>query len=253
MLPLNDKNPTLHTAYATIAIIVLNLLAWIFVQHLGSTAGIARSLCTLALIPGELLHLADAGTLIPVGHGIACQLEAGAPLYTVVTSMFLHGGWLHIGGNMLFLWVFGDNVEDALGTARFVMFYLLCGLAAAAAQIATDPASVAPMVGASGAIAGVLGAYMRLYPSARVQTLVFLGIFATIVAIPAWVLLGMWFGLQLLSGLPALGRLGGDGGVAFWAHIGGFVAGVLLIGPMHNPALLAEHRAFGRRQSARWR
>ena len=251
MLPLTDENPTVSPAIATIAIIALNIGTWVLVQHMGSDRAIATSLCRLALIPGELLHLAPAGTLIPLGHELACQLDNGAPLYTLVTSMFLHGGWLHLLGNMLFLWVFGDNIEGAMGTVRFAAFYLLCGLAAAAAQVATDPGSTTPVVGASGAIAGVLGAYARLYPRARVKTLVFLGIFVTVIAIPAWVLLGVWFGLQLLSGLPQLGRLGGNGGVAFWAHIGGFVAGLLLIGPMHNPRLLARHRALGRRVSVR--
>ena len=251
MLPLNDENPTARTAFATLAIIAANVAAWVLVQHMGRDGGLEASLCRLALIPGEMLHLAPPGTLIPLGAGLACQLDSGAPLYTLVTSMFLHGGWLHLLGNLLFLWVFGDNVEDAMGAVRFIVFYLLCGLAAAATQMATDPASVTPMVGASGAIAGVLGSYARLYPHARVRTLVFLGFFVTVAAIPAWVLLGLWFVLQLLSGLPALGRLGGNGGVAFWAHIGGFVAGLLLTGPMHDPRLLARHRTLGRQARMR--
>ena len=141
--------------------------------------------------------------------------------------MFMHGGWLHLIGNMWFLWVFGDNVEDAMGPSRFILFYLLSGLVASAAQIATDTNSIIPMVGASGAIGGVMGAYALLYPRARVRTLVFLGFFITTLSVPALFILAWWFVVQLVSGLPALGRQGG--GVAFWAHIGGFLAGILLV------------------------
>ncbi|MDZ7735105.1 MAG: rhomboid family intramembrane serine protease [Gammaproteobacteria bacterium] len=163
----------------------------------------------------------------------------------------MHGGWFHIIANMWFLWVFGDNVEDAMGPFRFMVFYLLCGLAAATAQIAANPASEIPMVGASGAIGGVMGAYARLYPMVHVHTLIFLGFYITTIAIPAWVMLGYWFLLQLLGGLPALGATGG--GVAFWAHIGGFVAGLILIGPMHRPDYLAEHRRRAPRRVSRHR
>jgi membrane associated rhomboid family serine protease len=147
---------------------------------------------------------------------------------------------MHIIGNLWFLWVFGDNVEDLMGPFRFIAFYLLCGLAAAAAQIASDPQSTVPMVGASGAIGGVLGAYARLHPHARVQTLLVLGIYFTRIWVPAWVMLGYWFLLQLLGALPAIGSRGG--GVAFWAHIGGFVAGLLLSFVLVDPRRVEAHR-----------
>jgi membrane associated rhomboid family serine protease len=155
--------------------------------------------------------------------------------------MFLHGSWLHIIVNMWFLWVFGDNVEGAMGAFRFVVFYLLCGLAAAAAQTLTAPQSTIPMVGASGAIGGVMGAYARLYPRVQIQTLIFLGFFVTVIAVPAMVMLGYWFLLQFLSGLPALGET--RGGVAFWAHIGGFACGFLVIGLFRRADYLAQHLA----------
>jgi membrane associated rhomboid family serine protease len=152
--------------------------------------------------------------------------------------MFLHGGWLHLLGNMWFLWVFGNNVEDSMGHGRFAAFYLVCGLVAAATQIAVNPGSAIPMVGASGAISGVMGAYIVLYPRVRVHMLVFLGIFITRFAVPAWVMLGYWFFLQVLGGLPALARE--TGGVAFWAHSGGFVGGMVLIWLFRDPALVSR-------------
>jgi membrane associated rhomboid family serine protease len=162
---------------------------------------------------------------------------------TLLYHMFLHGGWLHIIGNMWFLWIFGDNVEDAMGSARFLAFYLLCGLAAATAQIITAPGATIPMVGASGAIGGVMGGYMRLYPGARIITLLPLGFYAARVSLPAIAMLGYWFILQIASGLPALGATGG--GVAFWAHVGGFLSGFLLVGPFSRPDYLAERRGLG--------
>ncbi len=170
-------------------------------------------------------YLSD-GTLV-------CTLDGNASPTTLFTSMFLHGGWFHILGNMWFLWVFGDNIEDVMGPLRFIVFYLLCGLAAAFAQIVSDPGSAVPMVGASGAIGGVMGAYALLYPRARVQTLLILGFYITTIGVPAYVMLGYWFLLQILGGLPALGS--SEGGVAFWAHIGGFVAGLALIHLFKRP------------------
>ena len=232
MFPLRDDNPTSGMPWVTYAIIGLNLLAWAAVQGFGTEQALARSLCLHALIPGDLLQLVGAGTQIPLGEGLRCVVDGNSDGKTLVTSMFLHGGWLHLIGNLWFLYIFGDNVEDALGAFRFAGFYLACGLAAAAAQIATDPSSTVPMVGASGAIGGVMGAYALLYPRAQIQTLIFLGFFFFTVAVPAVVMLGYWFLLQLLGGLPALGRTGG--GVAFWAHIGGFLAGVLLVWPLRR-------------------
>ncbi len=156
--------------------------------------------------------------------------------------MFMHGGWLHLIGNMWFLWIFGNNIEDSMGHGRFVAFYLLCGAAAAATQVLVDPQSRLPMVGASGAISGVLGAYILLYPRVRVHTLVTLGFFVTSVALPAYVILGYWFVLQLLLGtVGALSRV--EGGIAVWAHVGGFIAGLALIKLFVNPELRVSRQA----------
>ena len=227
MFPYRDENPTVLPPIVTVGVIALNVLAWVFVQGLGTTEPLVRSVCELGLIPGEALGTAAPGTVVPLGPDLQCVI--GEPhWFTVFTSMFLHGGWFHLIGNMVFLWVFGNNIEDAMGHGRFVVFYLLCGLAAAATQVAVDPDSAIPMVGASGAISGVLGGYLLLYPRVRVHTLLFLGFYVTTIALPAYVMLGYWILLQLLGGLPSLAGME-SGGVAFWAHIGGFVAGMLLI------------------------
>jgi membrane associated rhomboid family serine protease len=163
--------------------------------------------------------------------------------FTPLTSMFLHGGWFHLIGNMWFLWVFGNNVEDSMGHVRYLAFYLLCGIAAAAAQTFMNPSSAIPMVGASGAISGVMGAYIVLYPRVRVHMLVILAIFITRIVVPAYLMLGYWFLLQLIGG----GLSGSaEGGVAFWAHAGGFIAGALLIQIFKDPELVAQHRAMAR-------
>ncbi len=235
MIPLRDENPTQHPPVATVAIIVLCVLVWIFGQGMGSQMALARSLCAFGLIPGKLLGLAPPGTRVQVGQGLYCILSSHGGAITLLSHMFMHGGWFHLLGNMWFLWVFGDNVEDALGTGRFVVFYLICGLAAAALQIATHPASVLPMVGASGAIGGVMGGYARFYPHARVHVLIFLGFFVTTVSLPAIFMLVYWFVLQLLGALPSLAAAGG--GVAFWAHIGGFASGYLLAAPLRKRPL----------------
>ena len=185
MFPIRDENPTLHRPLATYVLLGLNVLAWSLLQGLGSPVRLAESICTLGMIPGDLLGSAAAGTRIPLTSQLACVLDGSASYYTPVTSMFLHGSWLHIIGNMWFLWVFADNIEDVMGPVRFALFYLICGLAAAALQVATDPDSVVPMVGASGAIGGVMGAYARLYPRVRIQTLIFLGFYVTVIAVPA--------------------------------------------------------------------
>jgi len=226
MFPLRDENPTLGTSVVTFLIIGINALVWIFVQGLGSDWPLAASICRYGLIPGELLGTAPPGTRVPLGEGLTCVLAGDGALLSVFSSMFMHGGWFHLLGNMWFLAVFGDNIEDAMGTWRFILFYLLCGLAAAALQVATDPGSVVPMVGASGAISGVMGAYAVLFPRAPVHVLVFFGFFFTRFVVPAVLMLGYWFLIQLLGGIPALA--GAAGGVAFWAHVGGFVAGVVL-------------------------
>jgi membrane associated rhomboid family serine protease len=194
---------------------------------MGFNPALARSICRYGMIPGELLGQLNEGARVPLGQGLACMLDGTPNWSSVVTSMFMHGGWFHIIGNMWFLAVFGDNVEEAMGSIRFIAFYLLCGIAAAVAQTASAPSSAIPMVGASGAIGGVMGAYAMLYPRAPVHLLVFFGFFFTRIVVPAFVVLGYWFVLQVLGGLPALE--GTRGGVAFWAHVGGFVAGVVLV------------------------
>jgi membrane associated rhomboid family serine protease len=159
---------------------------------------------------------------------------------TPFTSMFMHGGWFHILGNLWFLWVFGDNVEDSMGTVRFLVFYVLCGLAAVAVQTLANPSSAVPMVGASGAIGGVMGAYALLYPRVPVHMMVVLGFYIDRIAVPAYLMLGYWLMVQVIGGLPTLG--GGGAGVAFWAHVGGFVAGLGLAPLFRVPALVEAHR-----------
>ena len=172
------------------------------------------------------------------------EIWARQDLVTLLTSMFLHGGWLHIGGNMLFLWVFGDNVEDTMGHVSFLIFYLLTGIAAGLAQVLIDTNSIIPLVGASGAISGVLGAYIVLFPRGLIRTLVVFGFFVTVVMIPAWVQIGLWILLQFVNGFASLGVTTEEtgGGVAFFAHIGGFIAGAILVWLFRNPEALARQR-----------
>ena len=241
MFPYRDENETQRTAIVTLTVIALNVFAWLFVQGAGSTLALARSVCELGLIPGELTGSIAPGTQFPIGEGIACATDPGRQLSHVLTHMFLHGSWMHLLGNMWFLWLFGNNVEDSMGRLRFVVFYLLCGLTAATAQIITSPDSAIPMVGASGAISGVMGGYLLLYPTVRVYTLLVLGFFITSMALPAWVMLGYWFLIQFVSGWVSFG--GEAGGVAFWAHVGGFVAGVVLVKLFARSDYVAEHKA----------
>ncbi len=231
MLPYRDDNPTILTPYVTVALIAANIAIWIVVQGMGDPARLAQTVCELGLIPGDLLHRLPPGYAFPVGEGASCVVTAGTSWYTLFTSMFLHGGWIHLLGNMWFLWLFGNNIEDVMGHTRFVIFYLACGLAAALAQVFIDPMSAVPMVGASGAIGGIMGAYVVLYPRVRVHTIMWLVLIFRL-TLPAWVMLGYWFLLQVLgAGVDPVG------GVAVWAHIGGFVAGGLLITVFRNPAL----------------
>jgi membrane associated rhomboid family serine protease len=241
MIPIRDENPSIRTPVVTIVLIALTTLAWLAVQGAGTFDALLGSVCELGLIPGELTGQA-AGRLEQLGPGALCQVGESARWYTLFTSMFLHGGWLHLIGNMWFLWVFGNNVEDAMGRLRFALFYLITGLAAAGAQILTDPGSPIPMVGASGAVSGVMGAYVVLYARVPVRVLVFLGFFITMIRMPAFLMLGYWFLLQLIGGLPAINADGAAGGIAFWAHVGGFLAGALLVFPFRNPKLVEAHR-----------
>jgi membrane associated rhomboid family serine protease len=255
MFPIRDENPHFLTPIATWSIIGLNVLAWVFVQGLGTDPHLARSVCVLGLIPGELLGTLPAGTSVSLSPELACVLKGDPAWRTALTSMFLHGSWFHIISNMWFLWIFGNNVEDSMGHLRFLVFYVLCGLVAATLQVVSNPDSAVPMVGASGAIGGVMGAYVILYPRVPVHLLVFLGFFVTTVAVPAVFMLGYWFLLQLLGGFGSLDAEGG--GVAFWAHVGGFAAGVALIFVFRVRAFVDRHPLHGWRplaaQSQSWR
>ncbi|MGH7525737.1 MAG: rhomboid family intramembrane serine protease [Gemmatimonadales bacterium] len=244
MFPYRDDNPTLQTPVVTFVLIGLNVAAWVLVQGMGAEPVLSRSVCELGLIPGEFLGRIPEGYTLPLSETTACVLGTQRGWFTPLTSMFLHGGWFHLIGNMWFLWVFGNNVEDSMGRVRYLAFYVLTGLAAAATQTWVNPSSPIPMVGASGAISGVMGAYIILYPRVRVHMLVILVVFITRIAVPAYLMLGYWFVLQLLGGLPAMGEE--KGGVAFWAHAGGFVAGAILIYLFKDNALVAQHRAMSR-------
>jgi membrane associated rhomboid family serine protease len=244
MFPYRDDNPTLRTPVVTFAVITLNVAVWVLVQGMGTEPALSSSVCRLGLIPGELLHTLPPGTALPLGPDARCVLGYGEAWYTPLTSMYLHGGWFHLIGNMWFLWIFGNNVEDSMGRGRYVVFYHLCGLAAAGFQTFLTPTSPVPMVGASGAISGVMGAYVLLYPRVRVHMIVVLVIFITRIAVPAYLMLGYWFLLQLLGGAAAFGTE--RGGTAFWAHVGGFIAGALLVFPFRDPELVARHRALAR-------
>src|SRR5687767_12926818 len=228
MFPYHDENEALRTPYVTYAIITLNVLVWIVSEGAGSTLAMARAVCDYGLIAGELTLRLPPGTPFPMGEGLVCLTDPGRQVLNVLTSMFLHGSWLHLLGNMWFMWIFGNNIEDSMGHLRFVIFYLACGVAAALLQVFVNPSSPIPMVGASGAISGVMGAYLVLYPRVRVWALVPIGIFPISVAMPAWTMLLYWAAIQFVGGL--FGLMGEErGGVAFWAHLGGFVAGVVLI------------------------
>ena len=244
MIPYRDENETQRRAIVTGTVIGLNILSWLVVQGAGADFPLARSVCNLGLIPGELTGLLPPGRGFSMGQGTVCVTDPGRQVSHLITSMFLHGGWMHLIGNMWFLWIFGNNVEDSMGRLRFIAFYLLTGLAAALGQVLANPDSIIPMVGASGAISGVMGAYLVLYPRVKVYTLVPIFIFFTSIALPAWAMLGYWFVIQLVSGLFSSGDMGG---VAFWAHIGGFAAGIMLIKLFARAEYIAAHRAH------RWR
>ncbi|MBI3579521.1 MAG: rhomboid family intramembrane serine protease [Ignavibacteriales bacterium] len=218
MIPLKDRNPTRRVPIVNIIIIVLNIAVFMYQVFLGR--GLEGFLYKFGVVPDVISNSISTVQLSP---------KVFFPLFS---SMFLHGGWLHLGGNMLYLWVFGDNVEDKLGRGRYLVFYLLCGIAASVAHIIIDPHSTIPTVGASGAISGVLGAYLLMFPKARVLTLIPIFVFLQFAELPALVVLGFWFVMQFFNGLISLGyETAGMGGVAWWAHIGGFVAGMVLVFP----------------------
>lgn len=228
MIPYRDENPTTLPPIVTVGIIALNVIAWLFIEGAGAGRAVDAAVCNYGLIPGEILQRVPPGSGVEMAPGVVCAVDPSPQYWTVLTSMFMHGGWMHLIGNMVFFWVFGNNIEDAMGHVRFGLFYIMCGVAAAATQVLVTPSSTVPMVGASGAISGILGAYLLLYPRVRVHAVVFLGFYVTSIAIPAFVMLGYWIVLQLLSSLSSLGGRQ-TGGTAFFAHIGGFVAGLVLI------------------------
>lgn len=211
MIPLRDVNPRHGVPVVNIALIVANVLMFLWELSLG--ARIEGTLSSIAFVPSEFF----GGATVKESVDIA-------------TSMFLHGGWLHLIGNMLYLWIFGDNIEDRMGHGRYLIFYLLCGYAAALAHAVFNPASQLPAIGASGAVAGVLGAYLVLFPRARVMTLIPFGFFIAMRELPALLVLGLWFVMQLFTGVASIGvATAQTGGVAWFAHIGGFVAGLVLV------------------------
>ncbi len=220
MIPFKDDNPSRVFPFVTIFLILANVAVFVFQWMLGK--GAQAFFVRYGAIPWEIAHFRELTHLDPA-------LQTGWPsAVTLFSSMFIHGGILHLVGNMLYLWIFGDNVEGLMGPVRFFFFYIFCGLAAALTHVALEPNSTIPMVGASGAISGVLGAYLVRFPGARIHVLIFLFWFIRVVRVPALVVLGLWFILQIFNGLGSLGSQGG-GGVAWFAHIGGFVAGILLL------------------------
>lgn len=210
MFPIRDHNPSGRTPYVTYALMALNIGVFLsYVGLMGDPEALGLFYYDYALLPA--------------------RLSAGEGFAGLLTSMFLHGGWMHLAGNMLFLWIFGDNVEDEMGHGRYLAFYLACGVAAGLGQVLTEPQSWIPMVGASGAIAGVMGGYLLLFPRAKVDILFIFIIFFRIFVIPAWIVLMVWFAMQFIGGI---GAAPGTGGVAYWAHAGGFAAGILLTLPL---------------------
>ncbi|SFI51387.1 rhomboid family intramembrane serine protease [Celeribacter neptunius] len=235
MFPIRDHNPSRRPALVTYALIALNLAVF------------------LAMLPAygderALLSIYSDWALLPA------RISAGSGYDTFFTSMFMHGGFMHIAGNMLFLWIFGDNLEDEMGHVRYLLFYLLCGIAAGMSQYLAAPTSRVPMVGASGAIAGVMGGYLLMFPKARVDVLFIFIIIFKVFPMPAWVMLGLWFALQLVA---ELGSTAGTGGVAHLAHLGGFVAGVLLTYPLWRrrggPAFWSRTQGHPAHAAARYR
>ncbi len=239
MFPLYDDNPTEIFPWVTLLLMGLCVGVWVYLQGAGlSEESLAGSVCALGAIPAEITgRVAESG---PPGMGSPCRM-GGLTWEALLTSMFLHGSWMHLIGNLWFLWIFGNNVEDSMGHGRFLVFYLFSGLVAAGSHVVSDPTSPLPMVGASGAISAIMGAYLVLYPRARVHTLFFFIILIRVFPLPAWFFLGYWFFLQLAS--STLQGAAGGGGVAFFAHIGGFVAGVALVKLFENPVLVRAKRS----------
>jgi len=212
MIPYKDDNPTTTVPYVTISIIALNILVFIF--QIASPSGMKDIAYTYGAIPHNILSFEKA--------------QPVHPMLTLFSSMFMHGGLFHLGGNMLYLWIFGNNIEDRLGHVRFIIFYLFCGIVAAYSHAITNPESTLPMVGASGAVSGILGAYLLLFPKAHIYTIVFFGFLITTLKVPALIVIGFWAIIQFINGLLSTG-IGKGGGVAWFAHIGGFLIGLVTI------------------------
>ncbi|MGD2045041.1 MAG: rhomboid family intramembrane serine protease [Gemmatimonadota bacterium] len=235
MFPLHDDNPTELFPVVTLLVIAACVGVWVWFQGAGfSEQALSSSICGMGAIPAEVTGRVTRDALAAG----PCRI-GGLTWQALFSSMFLHGGWMHLIGNMWFLWIFGNNVEDSMGHTRFALFYVLCGLVAGLAHVLSAPGSVTPMVGASGAISAIMGAYVVLYPRARVFTLFFFFIFIRVIPLPAWVMLGYWMLIQLLSSVAAPST---GGGVAYLAHIGGFVAGATLILLFRNPKLVGAKR-----------
>jgi membrane associated rhomboid family serine protease len=230
MIPLGDDIRPIRRPVMTYLLLALTWAVWLLIEQGGVDPQVlAQMVCNYGLVPGELTHRAAIGFAVPIGPGIACVVD-NDPVnrLTPLLSIFLHGGWGHIIGNSIYLWVFGKNVEASMGAFRFLVFYLVCGVVAASAHVLVNPASAVPTVGASGAISGILGGYLLLYPHARIR-MYFPPIF--FFRIPAMLVLLFWFGEQVVAGLPQLSAVNRDvmGGVAVWAHVGGFIAGLVLV------------------------
>jgi membrane associated rhomboid family serine protease len=243
VIPLYDDNPTFRFPVVTVGLITVMLIVWVFVQGAGfDEYSIASTVCNYGLVPAELTHLREVGFGIPIGPRNYCVIDDSLVNWlTPVLSTFLHGSWGHVLSNALFLWVFGNNVEDVMGRGRFLAFYLLCGVLASATHVVVEASSPIPTVGASGAISGALGAYLLLYPRVRVR-MFFPPIFLFFV--PAWLVLGWWFVLQFWSGLQSFTAPAVSGGVAVWAHIGGFLAGLTFGRVFEDRELITEHQKF---------
>lgn len=239
MIPLRDENPTRTIPYVVYALLALNVIAFVYNGAMGPHT--RNPLAGYELVAAELTTGRDVGPPTPI-----------SPWLTIFTSMFLHANLLHIGGNMLYLWIFGNNIEDVLGHFRFLVFYLLAGVVAALAQVISNPMTQLPMVGASGAIAGVLGAYLALFPRARIITLLILFYYIQITALPASLVLGLWIAVQLINSLVFGSGMLPGGGVAYAAHIGGFAAGIMIIVLLGGRRLLRGRRPVEYRRHADW-
>lgn len=225
-LPLKDINPTLRRPIATYSLIAANIAVFLYELSLG--ARIDTFIAAFGATPYEITRMTDLVGKLPIGLPIVHYPGPPHVWLTLISSMFMHAGFWHLGGNMLYLWIFGNNIEDVMGPAKFLIFYIASGLFAHALHIASDPSSMIPTVGASGAISGILGAYLIVFPAARVLTVVFLGIFIRMAVVPAFVIIVYWFIIQFVFGMASLGGEA-SGGVAWFAHIGGFLGGIALI------------------------